>query len=122
MLNGECRARRGPVQHSTLSIQHSTFLYPLISRYTRNGEWGMPRSARPGSTFDIQHSTFNISLSLDLRIRVPHVGQIRRARARIELAEQGVVRRLALELRHARGRVVLVAEDDGVRRAGLRAG
>src|SRR5262249_48977962 len=58
-------------------------------------------------------------LRFDLRIRVAHRRQVRRARARVELGEQAVISRLAFEIRHATRRVVDVAKDDGFGRAGL---
>src|SRR5262245_16316847 len=62
------------------------------------------------------------SSSDQLRIRVAQRRQVRRPRPRVEAFEQTVVALERLELRHARVRVVQVAEDDGVGRAGRGAG
>src|SRR5581483_8317192 len=59
---------------------------------------------------------------LKLRVRVAESRQIRSARLDVQFAEQFVIARLRLPLRHAAVRVADVAEDDGVGRAGLRAG
>src|SRR5688572_32670225 len=57
-----------------------------------------------------------------LGIRIADRRQVRRARARVELFEKRIVRRLLLQLRNGRLRIVHVAEYDGVGRACLLAG
>ena len=57
-----------------------------------------------------------------LRIQVPHRRQIRRPRPRVQLGQQRVVALLGLQLRDAAVRIVQVAEDDRLGRAGLLAG
>src|SRR5882672_1676806 len=52
-----------------------------------------------------------------LRVRVLDLGQVGRARPRVELAQQRVVAVLGLQLRDRARGVVDVAEHDGLRRA-----
>src|SRR5213592_2693520 len=73
---------------------------------------GSASLASPGSSLAI----------LQLVVRVLDLRQVRGARPRVQLAEQRVVPRLRLPLRDPAGRVVHVAEDDGLRRARRLAG
>src|SRR5688572_16799016 len=57
--------------------------------------------------------------TLELRIRVAHLLQIRRARLGIELLEQRVVARVGFRLHDPAGLISEVAELDGRRRARL---
>src|SRR5512143_1704424 len=69
---------------------------------------GVPRSAGPRSC--------------ELGVRVADADEVRGARARAVLVQEVVPALVAVELRDGRLRVVEVPEDDGLRRAGLRAG
>ena len=64
-------------------------------------------------------SMSDIALVTQLRVDVPDRREIRRPRPRVQLAEQRVVALLGLQLRDAARRIVQVAEDDRVGRAGL---
>ena len=72
-----------------------------------------------GSDGDAKLSAMSAALLTQLGVRVPHRRQVGRPRPRVQLAEQRVVARLGLQLRHAAVRVVQVAEDDRLGRAGL---
>src|SRR5512143_4239768 len=58
----------------------------------------------------------------EVRVRVAQPGLVGRARARVELLEEGVGAVLGPSLRHLALRVEEVAEADGLGRAGLLAG
>ena len=52
------------------------------------------------------------TLVANLRVRIPHAGQIRGPRARIQIVQQAVIARLRLEFRNAAVWIVDVAEHD----------
>src|SRR5207245_3136291 len=59
------------------------------------------------------------SCFLQFRVWTAHHGKIRGARPRIQFAQEGVVALLGSQLSHTARRIIGVAEDDGLRRAGL---
>src|SRR5947209_5075751 len=145
MSNVECRMSNSASDvflNSSFVIRHSSFtlLSPgwawVVGRTSCWGCWSFSamsyrlecrmsnvecRTARP-TCFLIRHSSFDIRHSrFYLRVRVPHHREVRRARPCIQLAEERVVRRLRLQLRHLAVRVVEIAEDDRLGRTCLRA-
>src|SRR5713226_2549771 len=85
----------------------------------KNEEW----RERGNSQFEIRNSKFEILLSsFDLRIRVSNHRKICRPRPCVELRQQGVMRRLFLQLGHLAVRIVHIAEHNRLGRAGLLAG
>src|SRR3954451_13602294 len=89
-----------------VSVTSASDGLPSTSRALTCGSWRTVRSAM---------------LLLQFRIRVPELGQVSGARARIQFFEQRVIAILRLGLCDARGRIINVAEDDSIGRARLRA-
>src|SRR5262249_5370003 len=94
----------------------------LILSVTEPNVWpGAITGGTPVPTMASFGSSMGARLSaiLQLGIHVSDRPQIRRPRARIELAEERVVADLGLQLRDAAVRVVQIAEDDRFRRTRL---